>query len=392
MNAIKAVAGPSYFYNPCVRSGVSSGSIADVSDTYGGYDSTNLAVKSLGVQFGGQYDMDSLKGAGNMVMMGEDTEGSALGSAEYVVYMGAFFDAEATALDTFNAQVARYNCAKASIAAPSTTASASSSPKVLWGYPYPSNPKGTAQRTWYVAGCPGAWYCPLVSDAGGKLLVGEGGATSLSDAQFALMAAQADVFVYTGSDWSAAMTPYLPGGALATSTASNADPALVAILASLPALSNARVYDILKRGVNAWFEARPSSPDTLLQDLYKVLYPLPAYASGLTSPTAFLRSVVGEAVAPLPATSLCTSPSSSTYAASGVAGLSSSTSSACTAFTPTSTSTPAFAVIVPSVVVPSVALLAVLVYIYLTKCAPAAAKPAPTPISSIEPTIASASV
>jgi hypothetical protein len=391
LNAIKALAGPSYFYSPCIRSGVSSGAIVDVSDAFGGYDATNLAVKTLGVQFGGQWDKDSLAAGGNMVMMGEDTEGSALGSAEYVVYMGAFFDAEAAAQATFDTQVARYSCAKASIASPSTSSS-SSSPKVLWGYPYPSNPTGTAQRKWYVAECPGAWYCSLVSDAGGRLLAGvkEG----LSDAQFALLAAQADVFVYTGQDWSAAMAPYLPGGTLAASTASNADPALVAILASLPALANNRVFDILKRGVNAWFEARPSSPDTLLQDLYKVLYPLPAYAAGLTTPTAFLRNVVAEAVAPLPATTLCTP--ASPYAASGVAGLSSTSPSACTSFTPTSTTSPAYAVIVPSVVVPGAALLAVLVYIYLTKCTAAAspAKPAPPtfPISSVEPTIASASV
>ena len=275
---------------------MSAGTIADVGDNYGSFDVSNAAIASVGALFGGQWS-SKLPATGKMVMMGEDTEKSSLGAAEYTVYVSAFFDGEAAARAVFESQVSRYSCAKTTVK-DSTTVTA---PKVLWGYPYPAHDSSSEKRTWYVAVCPN-YYCSMVTDAGGSLLTGA--SQTLTDSQFAALASQADVFFYTGSNWASEMAPYLPGGVV---TGTAVDTSLVDILASIPAVKSTRVYDILKMGVSAWFEVRPASPEALFQDLYRVLQPLSAYTSGLTAPNVFLRNVFKDAIGTLPATTSCSS-------------------------------------------------------------------------------------
>ena len=295
------VAGASYFTSPCIRASVAAGAITDIGSFNTGYSPTSALFQATQAVLGGQWDDASF--GGKKVMLAEDEEKSALGVSEYGVYVAALFNDEALAASTFNSQVARYSC---TAAAGRAAAAAAPAPRVLWGSPFPLFP--AADRVWYVAGCPN-WYCGLVGDAGGELLLSAAG-TALSDADFAALAKQADVFVYTGIDWASGPAAYLPG-ASAAQPATGADAALTSILASMPAVASGRVYDIQgSAGGSAWFQLRPLNFDALLQELTRIVQPIGAAAAGFSlprgTPNTFLRNIFTTPVIPaLPAASTC---------------------------------------------------------------------------------------
>jgi hypothetical protein len=163
-------------------------------------------------------------------------------------------------------------------------------------------------RKWYVASCPN-WYCSLVSDAGGALLLDAAGRSALNDADFAALAATADIFVFTGSSWETDYKDFVPSAAATPAGAAAAakDKWLADLFATMPAMVNKRVYDILGGGSSAWFEARPLNSDALLQELALLVQPIAASAAGFARSPAlhFLRNVAVEGAATLPAASQC---------------------------------------------------------------------------------------
>lgn len=227
---------------------------------------------------------------GKQVTMAETAESHALGVSEYMVYVAALFNDEARAKASFATIASRYACAAASASAVAAS-TLSSQPRVLWvSLIYPS----TLPRTWYVHACP-SWYCGMVTAAGGALLpLPAGAANGLSDADFQLLAAQADVLIYANFDFESTLRPYLPG---ATAAPPVVDAALTAILAASPAVAAARVYDILgSAGTNGWFELRELNADALLQELVVIMRPVAAASAGinLTSTSiTFLRAAQG---------------------------------------------------------------------------------------------------
>jgi hypothetical protein len=297
------VAGASSFVSPCIRASALSGAITDIGD-FSAFTPTSAAAQATQAVLGGQWS-DATFG-GKKVLLAEDTEKTALGVGEYAVYVAALFNDEARAAAAFADIAARSACTAAAAAAalaparPGATPPAA--PRVLWGSPYPAFP--AAQRVWYVAACPN-WYCGLVAGAGGALLTSAAG-SALSDSDFAALAAQADVFVYTGIDFEASQRAYLPGAA--APLPNGADPALAAIYAAMPAVASGRVYDILgQAGGNAWFQLRPLNSEALLQELLRALHPLAAAAGGFVAqPVRFLRNVFsGSAPEALVAAAAC---------------------------------------------------------------------------------------
>lgn len=273
-SSLSAVAGASYFNSACIRKLVSAGAVADVANAWGGFDETAAAVGAAGVAFGGTGAWDTLSVA-HAAPVDETEEAHPLGVAEYLYFFAAFFDKEATASHVFSSIASRYMCTAEAVMA--AVAQAPATPQVLWGYRFATD----AEASWYVASCPGAWYCPLVAAAGGNVLTAAGGSTQLTDAEFANLAATATHFVYTGSDWDANIAP----------TISDAASAVGAVLRAIPAVKSKQVFDILGSGVNAWFAERSAAPDAVLQDFFLALQPAAAAKAGVKGPAVFLRNV-----------------------------------------------------------------------------------------------------
>ena len=222
------------------------------------------------------------------VPVAETEEALPLGVAEYLFYFAAFFDAEATAAKAFKTIEARFTCASSKVSNSLMGSVSFMRPNVLWAYRFVSSYGGP----WYVASCPNSWYCPLVTAAGGNMLVRDDKATSLTDAQFAELAKTATHFVYTGSDWDANLA----------SAAASGTGALGELLTSIPAVQNKMVFDVLGSGVNQWFDTRPVAPDTVLQDLLLALNP----SFAISKTPVFIRNVFTQTAGTLAPISTCT--------------------------------------------------------------------------------------
>ena len=273
-SSLSAIAGASYFNSACIRKLATAGAVTDVADSWGGFDETAAAVGAAGVAFGGTGPWDTLT-VSNAAPVDETEEAHPLGVAEYLYFFSAFFDKEATAASVFSSIASRYTCTAESVT--EAVSQASSKPQVLWGYRFTTD----STASWYVASCPGSWYCPLVAAAGGSMLTAAGGSMQLTDAEFSTLAATATHFIYTGSDWDANIAP----------TVSDTTSALGAILRTIPAVKSKQVFDILGSGVNAWFGDRSAAPDAVLQDFFLALQPTAAAKAGVKGPAVFLRNV-----------------------------------------------------------------------------------------------------
>jgi hypothetical protein len=98
--------------------------------------------------------------SGKDLVLLEYNEKTSLGVAEWVAYVGAAFDKEATAARVFADTVAAYNCAKGAVAGAALQLAAK--PKVLWVGMF-----NNAYGGWFIGECPN-YYCGLVADAGGE--------------------------------------------------------------------------------------------------------------------------------------------------------------------------------------------------------------------------------
>ena len=279
---VSAVNGAAYYYSPCLRSSVASGTCADVASA-DGYTLNRSAPALAPTSTVILRNWNSPLGTSHDVPMAETREADPLAVVEWGYYVAAIFGFEDAALASISAAKGRYGCMEA-LATSALGTVAPTRPKVIWGYRWPNPGEPGASDDyyygeirpprWYLEACPGAWYCPIVADAGGTLIPAPH--ANYSDAEFLLLASGADVLVYTGADWTSSMAPMAASGGL---------------LADLPAVKSQRVFDITASGIDAWFEQRPAQPDALLQDLVLALAPAAAAAVGFGPNPVFLRNV-----------------------------------------------------------------------------------------------------
>jgi hypothetical protein len=266
-----------------------------VATSWGGleFDTTAPAAVATSVHLRDNWGTNSGK---DLVVL-EKHEKTSLGVAEWVAYVGAAFDKEATAARVFADTVAAYNCAKGAVAGAALQLAAK--PKVLWvGY------FNNAYGGWSIGECPN-YYCGLVQDAGGELLSVAGGGAGLASTSAALAAAfaAADVVIFAGNDWDTNVAPNLPGA-----MAPPPDADVAALLAKAPAVANKRVFDLWGLGTYAWFEVRPSQPALTLGDVAAAVR---GGGAGLPAPT-LLRNVfttaAGVGTSPLVSLATCGEP------------------------------------------------------------------------------------
>ncbi len=172
LGSLSLISGASYFHSPCIRSSAASGAIADI-ESFTPWSPTSQVATATQAVLGGTWG-DATFG-GKKVFMAETAETTALGVSEYMVFVASLFNKEAAAAATFATLASRYACT--SSAAKAATAAAAKAPRVLWAYAYP---QFGLMRKWYVASCPN-WYCSLVSDAGGALLLDAAGRSALNE-------------------------------------------------------------------------------------------------------------------------------------------------------------------------------------------------------------------
>ncbi|KAH9261799.1 hypothetical protein BASA81_000455 [Batrachochytrium salamandrivorans] len=186
------------------------------------------------------------------IFVPEDLELTAFGKLDWLLFMSAFYNKERDVLQTFAQIESKYECVKSMVIRNPPL----QSKKVLWGYCYYSIK--TKRTDCYVAVCPN-YYCDWIRDAGGDILVSKQAVTP--DELYAL-AAQADVWIYTNSNWNE------------SSTYSNAffEGELKEKFSTLAVVQNEQVYDMLGTSESDWFEDDKAEPVVMLMDLVQVLY------------------------------------------------------------------------------------------------------------------------
>jgi len=267
-----AVSGARLLHSPCLRAAVAAGAVAELANPD---DSLNTsALNSLlptldAVLCSGGW---GCPGSPRDIPIADALEADVRGIAEQALLVAVLTGSEAAAGALVGGLLSRYECSRAAVAAALPPVPANR-PRVLWAYAY-----GGA---WYVASCPN-YYCQIVADAGGQLLLasspGSGPYGGYSDVEVAPLFAQADVLIYANDNFDAEVLPFLG------SSANASDPRALALSGS-PAVAAGAVFDILRSGVNAWFEQRPAQPDALLQDVAAALAPFAATPKKL-SPAA----------------------------------------------------------------------------------------------------------
>ena len=271
-----AVSGARLLHSPCLRAAVAAGAVAELANPDDSLNTSalNSVLPSLdAVLCSGGW---GCPGSPRDIPIADALEADVRGIAEQALLVAVLTGSEAAAGALVGGILSRYECSRAAVAAALPPAPASR-PRVLWAYAY-----GGA---WYVASCPN-YYCQIVADAGGQLLLatspGSGPYGGYSDVEIAPLFAQADVLIYANDNFDAEVLPFLGSSANASSPRTLA-------LAGSPAVAAGAVFDILRSGVNAWFEQRPAQPDALLQDVAAALAPFAA-APKLTP--AALRSAM----------------------------------------------------------------------------------------------------
>jgi len=315
--AVAAVEDARLLQSPCVRAGVAAGSVADVLlASAGDDDQVNATALAL-------VNADAVlcsagwgcPGTARDVPFTDALEPDVRGVSELLIAVAAMTDADALAAPLLRAMAARYECSRAAIDA-AAAARVARAPRVAWAYVYAG--------AWYFASCPN-WYCQIVADAGGELLLPAGAGSlpygGFSDAEAAPLLAQADVLIWANSNFETEARPFL-GAAGAAANAPRA-----AALAGCPAVAAGAVFDILKSGVNAWFETRQAQPDAVLQDFAQAFAPFAPGAAGAAPRTpaqraaalaagaagrVWLRAVFAEPAGAPPAAASCGSAAAAT--------------------------------------------------------------------------------
>jgi hypothetical protein len=267
-NSLKAYGSTfDYVTSPCLRRLFLAGEIEENVATAARYD--ELGVDAL---FATQWGGDAVN-ADSFVEMSDIREkmpNAVLKTAEYVEYVGLFFNREQEAAAAIKYIVDNWLCSKDVVA---EIVEEREPAKVAWLSYYAwgagNGPVADISGGWNVPST-GTWVEEIIEAAGGKMIIpditpertGPWGFSYLSDAQVLEAFAEADVVLFIGA-WDATAEPFVS-------------------VQELPAVKNGRLFDNQgPRGSYDWFERRVVSPDGVLQDFALAFFPEEAALAGL---------------------------------------------------------------------------------------------------------------
>ncbi len=259
LNKVTGVCSTSYIYNTKILQGVKNGKIKDLGDAFN-LDIENLMLLHPQAIMTSAYNAEDensrrLKQTGISIIYNiEWQEKTLLGRAEWIKFVGAFFDKEKLADSIFTSVEKRYNKIK------KTASTVADKPSIVSGQDY--------RGTWSMP--TGASYsAQLFHDAGGKYFYANdttaSGSISNTIEEALINFNKADVWV----------------GCQANSLKELGD--TDAKYKLFKAYKEGRVYNINKRknnrGGNDYWESGVARPDLLLSDMIKILHPnlLPDY-------------------------------------------------------------------------------------------------------------------
>lgn len=254
LDKISGISGSQYVSNPSVRERISAGEIKDVG--YGqniNYEEIIRQKPDLVMMYGVDSEITGIiQKFGDLgipaILNAEYLESSPLGKAEWIRFMGAFFDQIQQADSIFKNIEIRYNqlVEKAAGAGPK--------PSVMVGLPY--------RDAWWVPGGE-SYLARLINDAGGNYLGKENSSHEsyvVSFEEALLWASRADVWLNTG-------TAFYREDILA------ADPRFE----SFRVFQKGHIYNNNQRtspeGGNDFWESGTMSPDVILADLIRIFHP-----------------------------------------------------------------------------------------------------------------------
>lgn len=259
LDKVTGVCNAGYIYNPTILQRVKEGRIADLGDAFN-LDIENLLMLRPQAVMTSAYNAEDenskrMKQTGLTILYNiEWQEKSLLGRAEWIKFVGAFFDKEARADSIFNQVVEQYNAAR------TLTKDLKEMPAVVSGQDY--------RGTWSMPG--GRSYsAQLYKDAGATYYYANDTTTSgsiSSNIEEVLMN-------FNGADfWVGVQASTLDELGRTDSK-----------YKLFKAFKEGNVYNINKRsnasGGNDYWESGVARPDLLLSDLIKILHPelLPEY-------------------------------------------------------------------------------------------------------------------
>lgn len=253
-DGIVGVSGKDYVYNPLLRQRIAQGDLPDVGFT--GQLNYELIyslkpdiVMAYAVGQEGAEFLHKLNESGiPVVMNAEYLENHPLGKAEWLKFVGAFYDKETEAAAIFDTIVARYHQLKV------LTDSIEQRPTVISALPYQGN--------WWVAG--GRSYAAnLIADAGGQYLWANDSSHESSPLTIEAVYRQArDADIWINLDMAKSKGDILT---------------VDARLADFEAFKNNELYNNDARqnalGYNDYMESGTLHPHLILKDLIKIFHP-----------------------------------------------------------------------------------------------------------------------
>jgi len=261
-----------YVSSPCLRKMHRDGLIEGQAGSWP--DTTNPDLEALGVQatFADAWGMSN-HNAVELTDTSEAMPHAVLKTAEYVEYVGLYFNREKEATAAIAHIVENWLCTKQAVAA---VVAREEPVPVLWSQYYAGATCADGSTGGWSVASGSTWYAEIIEAAGGSLIIPDvvaacssWGAPYLSTAQLLEVGAAAGVMISPG--------PF----------AEDQD------VSALPAYQNGRVFDNQgPNGANDWFERRVVEPDALLQDLAGAFYPDAPEMEGLSR--KWLRDVVAD--------------------------------------------------------------------------------------------------
>lgn len=258
LDKVKGVCSATYIYNPTILEGVKEGRIKDLGDAFN-LDIENLLMLRPQAVMTSAYNVEDenskrMKQTGLTILYNiEWQEKSLLGRAEWIKFIGAFFDKEAEADSIFDKVERQYNEAKA------RTAALKEKPTIVSGQDY--------RGTWSVPGGE-SYSAQLFRDAGASYYYANdstSGSISCSIEEVLMHFNEAPLWVGTQA---------------ATLDELGQTDSKYRLFR---AYKEGNVYNINKRmnaeGGNDYWESGVARPDLLLNDMIKIVHPqlLPEY-------------------------------------------------------------------------------------------------------------------
>jgi hypothetical protein len=222
---------------------------------------------------------DSFGNKPSVVLMREDQEADPIGKIEWIELVASLFNRENAADGVVSNIKARYLCHAESVkVGRNTSLIPATKPKVIW-LKYGILSSITCPSSLY-------WQCDVLAAAGAELLYFPNGLNATTFRPYAL---NASAMIFPDANF---LQPYY------SPTFYNAD--MQAALAGTDLVVNKKIFDILGKPLNDWFESAIAEPDVVLLDLIQALYGDTTLITG-TRKRVFLRNVLvtAEAVPPV---------------------------------------------------------------------------------------------